>query len=120
MKALQKVINKNLVKNFIKPLISLLRALIFFVKKKNEKLRLCVNYKSLNQITVKNRYTLPLIRKLINRLKNTHYFTKLDLKRAYNLVQITSGEWKLTFLCQFEHYKYRVISLGLTNALAFF
>ena len=84
-------------------------------------LRLCVDYRGLNKIMIKNRYALPLIPELINRLQGARYFTKLDLRGASNLVRIVKGEeWKTAFRTRFGHYEWKVMPFGLTNAPASF
>jgi hypothetical protein len=65
-----------------------LRALVFFIKKKDGKLRFIQDYRALNAITRKNWYLLPLLNDLIHRLKGTHYFTRLDVQWGYNNVHI--------------------------------
>jgi hypothetical protein len=90
-----------------------------FVPKKNKKLQLCVNFWKLNDITIKNRYLLPNISELQDRLAYTKIFTALDLRGAYNLIRIKKGEeWKTAFRTRYRHYKYTVIPFGLTNAPA--
>ena len=75
---------------------------IWFVKKKNGKLRLCVDYCYLNSITKKNMYLLPLPQDLIEKLCGAKIFTKFDLKWGYNLVCIKEGdEWKTAFKCKY-------------------
>ena len=89
--------------------------------KKNGKLRLCVDYRQLNEITIKNRYPLPLISELRDRLQGAQWFTALDLKGAYNLIRIKHGEeWKTAFRTRYGHYEYLVMPFGLTNAPASF
>ncbi|KAK9395736.1 PEG10: Retrotransposon-derived protein PEG10, partial [Crotalus adamanteus] len=84
--ALRGFIDKNLRKGFIWPSTSPLAAPVLFVKKKSGELRLCCDYQKLNAITIHNRYPLPLIPELIERLRQANIFTKLDLRGAYNLV----------------------------------
>ena len=79
LKTLKKYLEDNLKSGFIRPSTSPAGAPILFVKKKDGTLRLCVDYRGLNNITVKNRYALPLISELINRLSSARIFTKLDL-----------------------------------------
>ena len=67
-------------------------ALILFIKKKNSNLRLCIDYKRLNKITIKNRGPLPLIIELLNRLKQAKVFIKLDLKDIYYRICIIEGD----------------------------
>jgi hypothetical protein len=75
-----------------------LGAPVFFIKKKNGKLRFVQDYRALNVITRKNRYSLPLIDNLIHRLKDARYFTKLGVRWGYNNVRIREGdEWKAAF-----------------------
>ena len=92
LKTLRGYIDDNLKNGFIKPSTSPASAPILFVKKKDGSLRLCVDYRALNSITVKDRYALPLISKLLNRLKTAKIYTKLDLRGAYNLIRIKKGE----------------------------
>ena len=82
----------------IRKLVSPTRAPILFVSKANRELRLCVDYRGLNKITVKNRYSLPLISKILDRLSGAEYFSKLDIKEVYYQVRIREGdEWKTAF-----------------------
>ena len=88
---LKNYLNDNLRKGFIRKSTSPSGAPILFVKKKDGKLRLCVDYRKLNDITIRNSYPLPLIFDLLDRIKYAKIFTKLDLKSAYNLVRIKEG-----------------------------
>jgi hypothetical protein len=92
-----------------------------FVLKKDEGLRLCVDYRGLNKVTIKNRYPLPLINEAIDRLVGAVRFTKVDLKDAYHRIRIKLGdEWKTAFRTRYGHFEYQVMPFGLTNALATF
>jgi len=94
---------------------------ILFVPKKDGGLRLCVDYRGLNSITVKNRYPLPLIGETLDRLSGAEIFTKLDLRDAYHRVRIKPGdEWKTAFRTRYGHYEYQVMPFGLANAPATF
>jgi len=94
---------------------------IMFVKKKDGKLRLCVDYRALNHVTKKDRYPLPLIGEALDRLQTAKYYTKLDIKDAYHNVRIKEGdEWKTTFTTKYGTYEYLVMPFGLTNAPAAF
>jgi hypothetical protein len=80
-----------------------------------------VDYRGLNKITKKNRYPLPLISSLLDRLRTGKIFTKLDLRGAYNLLRIRPGdEWKTAFRTRYNHFEYTVMPFGLTNAPAVF
>ena len=92
-----------------------------FAKKKDRTLRFCVDYRQLNNITIKNRYTLPLIQELQDRLRGAQWFTKLDVRDAYHMVRMKKGEeWKTAFRMRYGHYEYTVMPFGLTNAPATF
>ena len=82
---MKKYIKENLEKGFIRKSTSLAGAPILFVKKKDGSLRLYVDYRKLNEMTIRNSYPLPLISELLDRVKGAKFFTKLDLKSAYNL-----------------------------------
>jgi hypothetical protein len=98
-----------------------LRAPVFFIKKKDGKLRFVQDYQALNAITRKNRYPLPLIDDLIHRLKDARYFTKLDVRWGYNNVRIHEGdEWKAAFHTNRGLFKPLVMYFGLTNSPATF
>jgi hypothetical protein len=93
-----------------------LRALVFFIKKKDGKLCFVQDYRALNAITRKNRYPLPLIDNLIHRLKDVHYFTKLDVCWGYNNVRIREGDkWKAAFRTNRGLFEPLVMHFGLTN-----
>lgn len=121
LKALSEWLDENLLKGFIRPSKSPAAAPILFVKKKDGTLRLCVDYRALNAITIKNRYPLPLIPEALDRLREAKIFTKLDLRGAYNLVRVKEGdEWKTAFRTRYGHFECLVMPFGLTNAPAAF
>jgi hypothetical protein len=98
-----------------------LGAPVFFIKKKDGKLRFVQDYRALNVITRKNRYPLPLIDDLIHRLKDVHYFTKLDVCWGYNNVRICEGdEWNATFRTNRGLFEPLVMYFSLTNSPATF
>ena len=121
LKALDKYINEALASGWIRESKSSAGAPILFVPKKNGELRLCVDYRGLNAITIKNRYPLPLISELLDRLNGSTVFSKIDLKAAYHRIRIREGdEWKTAFRTRYGHYEYLVVPFGLTNAPATF
>ena len=91
---------------------------ILFVPKPNGRgLRLCVDYRGLNAITIPNRYPLPLMQELQDRVQGSRYFTKMDLKNGFNLIRIREGdEWKTAFRTRYGLYEFNVMPFGLTNA----
>ena len=93
----------------------------FFVGKKDGSLRPCIDYSPLNDITIKNRYPLPLISSVFDQLQQAKIFTKLDLRNAHHLTRIREGdEWKTGFNSPSGHYECLVMPFGLTNAPAVF
>ena len=94
---------------------------ILFAKKKDGSLRLCVDYRGLNKVTVKNRHPLPLIAESLERLAQARIYTKLDIRDAYHRIRIKEGdEWKTAFRTRYGHFEYTVMPFGLTNAPAQF
>ena len=92
-----------------------------FVAKKDGSLRLCVDYRGLNVMTIKNRHFLSLIDETLDRLVGVRYFTKLDFKNAYYRIRIRAGdEWKTAFRTRYDLFEYTVMLFGLFNALVIF
>ena len=119
--ALREYLEENLAKGFIRESKSPAGAPILFAPKKDGGLRLCVDYRGLNAVTVKNRYPLPLISEIMDRVSGAQYFSKIDLKDAYHKLRIKEGdEWKTAFRTRYGHYEYLVVPFGLTNAPATF
>jgi transposase InsO family protein len=116
---LREYLDENLKKGFIRRSESPAGHPILFVAKKDGSDRLCVDYRMLNDITIKNRYPLPNISELQDRLAGAQYFTALDLRGAYNLIRMKEGEeWKTAFRTRYGLYEYLVMPFGLTNAPA--
>jgi hypothetical protein len=85
-------IEKNLEKEFITSFTSFIAILILFTKKKNDELRLCVDFRDLNEITIKNRYSLFLIEEVMNRLVEVKIYIKFDIRVAYNLIRVRTKD----------------------------
>lgn len=121
LQALREFLQEMTDKGFIRHSNSPAGAPVLFVKKKDGSLRLCVDYRGLNRVTIKNRYPLPLINNILDRLGKAKYFTKIDLRSGYNNVRIKQGdEWKTAFRTRYGLYEYLVMPFGLTNAPATF
>ena len=119
--ALETYIKESLAASLIRPSSSPLGAGFFFVSKKDGSLRPCIDYRGLNDITVKNKYPLPLMSSAFDSLQGATVFTKLDLRNAYHLVRIKEGdEWLTGFNTPMGHFEYQVMPFGLTNAPAVF
>ncbi|KAK7879248.1 hypothetical protein WMY93_033967 [Mugilogobius chulae] len=119
--AMEAYIRDSLAAGLIRPSSSPVGAGFFFVDKKDKTLRPCIDYRGLNDITVKNKYPLPLIDSAFEPLHQATIFSKLDLRNAYHLVRIRQGdEWKTAFNTPLGHFEYLVMPFGLTNAPAVF
>ena len=121
LEILKAYIETNLANGFIRPSKSPAGAPILFDRKSDGSLRLCVDYRGLNNLTIKNRYPLPLIGESLNRLGRAKQFTQLDLTSAYHRMRIRKGdEWNTAFKTRYGHFEYQVMPFGLTNAPASF
>ena len=121
LEVLRGYLENVLVKGWIRHSVSPAEAPILFVSKKDGGLQLCVDYQRLNQMTIKNRHSLPLISETLNRLSEAKYFTKLNLKNAYHWIYIKKGnEWKTVFCTYYSHFEYMIMSFELVNAPAMF
>ncbi len=117
LKILKNYIDEYMKKSFIIEFVSFAKILIFFVKKTNDKLRLCVNYKELNEIIIKNRYSLFFINENLNKLFEARIFIKLNVKDVFHRIRIRKeNDWKTTFKCRFNHYQYRIMFFELANS----
>uniref|UniRef100_A0A3B3HPI5 Gypsy retrotransposon integrase-like protein 1 n=1 Tax=Oryzias latipes TaxID=8090 RepID=A0A3B3HPI5_ORYLA len=119
--AMENYIQEALSLGHIRPSSSPVGAGFFFVEKKDKSLRPCIDFRELNQITVKDKYSLPLLESVFDSVQQAKIFSKLDLRNAYHLVRMRDGdEWKTAFNTPLGHYEYLVMPFGLTNAPAVF
>jgi hypothetical protein len=118
---LRKQLTKLQSAGFIVPSNAPYGAPVLFVKKKDGSLRMCVDYRALNKITIRNKYPLPRIEELLDRLRHATVFSKIDLRSGYHQLRITPSDTdKTTFVTRYGSYKFLVMPFGLTNAPSVF
>ena len=117
LKELQLHLEELLKKGYICPSVSPWGSLVLFVKKKYQTLILCIDFRQLNKMTVKNTYPLPRIHDLFDQLKDAKIFSKIDLRSRYHQVRIKYEDIsKTTFRKRYGHYEFIVVPFGLSNA----
>jgi hypothetical protein len=121
LKELQMQLEELLKKGYICPSVSPWGAPVLFMKKKDGTLRLCIDFRQLNKVTVKNKYPLPRIDDLFDQLKDAKIFSKIDLRSGYHQVRIKEEDIsKTSFRTRYGHYEFTVVPFGFSNALAIF
>ncbi|GJW50731.1 putative reverse transcriptase domain-containing protein [Tanacetum coccineum] len=121
MKELSEQLKELSNKGFIRPSSSPWGASILFVKKKDGSFRMCIDYRELNKLTVKNRYPLPRIDDLFDQLQGSSVYSKIDLRSGYHQLRVQEEDIpKTAFRTRYGHYEFQVMPFGLTNAPAVF
>ena len=121
LRKLKAQLEELLSKGFIRPSISLWVAPVLFMKKKDGSLRLCIDYKQLNRVTIRNQYPLPRIDELIDQLQGSRVYSKIDLRSGYHQLRVQESDVpKTAFRTRYGHFEYLVMPFGLTNAPAAF
>ena len=121
LEELRKQLKELLDTGFIRPSKAPFGAPVLFQRKQDGSLRMCIDYRALNKVTVKNKYPIPLVADLFDRLTNARWFTKLDLRSGYWQVRIAAGdEPKTTCVTRYGSFEFLVMPFGLTNAPATF
>ncbi|KAH0643755.1 hypothetical protein KY290_033609 [Solanum tuberosum] len=121
LKELKEQLKDLLDKGFIRPSNSPWGAPVLFVKKKDGSLRMCIDYRKLNKVTIKNKYPIPRIDDLFHQLQRASHFSNIDLRSSYHQLKVIDSDIpKTTFRTRYGHYEFVVISFGLTNAPATF
>nr|GFA82174.1 reverse transcriptase domain-containing protein [Tanacetum cinerariifolium] len=121
MKELLKQLKEMSDKGFIRPSSLPWGSSVLFVKKKNGSFRMCIDYRELNKLTVKNRYPLPRIDDLFDQLQGSSVYSKIDLRSGYHQLRVREEDvLKTAFRTRYGHYEFQVMPFGLTNAPAVF
>ncbi|GJR98060.1 putative reverse transcriptase domain-containing protein [Tanacetum coccineum] len=117
MKGLLVQLQELLEKGFIRPSSSPWGAPVLFVKKKDGSFRMCIDYRELNKLTIKNRYPLPRIDDLFDQLQGSSVYSTIDLRSGYHQLRIKEEDISITaFRTRYGHFKFQVMPFGLTNA----
>ncbi|GKC63776.1 putative reverse transcriptase domain-containing protein [Tanacetum coccineum] len=121
MQELSNQLQKLTDKGFIRPSSSPWGAPVLFVKKKDGSFRMCIDYRELNKLTIKNQYPLPRIDGLFDQLQGSSVYSKIDLQTGYHQLRVQEEDIsKTTFRTRYGHYQFQVMPFGLTNAPAVF
>ena len=121
LKELKVQLQDLLDKGFIRPSVSPWGAPVLFVRKKDGTMRLCIDYRELNKVTIKNKYPLPRVDDLFDQLQGAQVFSKIDLRSGYHQLKVRASDIEKTaFRTRYGHYEFLVMPFGVTNAPAAF
>jgi hypothetical protein len=121
LKELQIKLEEIMKKGYIHPSVSSWDALVLFVKKKDGILRLCIDFRQLNKVTMRNKYHIPRINDLFDQLKDAKIFSKIDIRSGYHQLRIKEKDInKTTFRKRYGRYEFTVVPFGLSNELVAF
>ncbi|KAA0067851.1 Transposon Ty3-G Gag-Pol polyprotein [Cucumis melo var. makuwa] len=121
LKELKMQLQELVDKGYIKPSVSPWRASVLFVKKKDGTLRLCIDYRQLNKVAIRNKYPLPRINDLFDQLRGASLISKIDLRLGYHQLKVRASDIaKTAFRTRYGHYEFQVMPFGLTNVPAVF
>ena len=114
---LQEILDKGFIRSSTSPW----GAPVLFAKKKDKTLRLCIDYRQLYRVTIKNRYPLPRVDDLFDQLRGARVYSKIDLRTGYHQLRVRETDIpKAAFRTRYGHFDFKVMPIGLTNALAAF
>ena len=118
LKELKVQLQELLDKGYIRLSVSTWGALVLFVKKKDGTMRLCIDYRQLNKVTIRNKYPLPWIDDLFDQLQGARVFSKINLRSGYHQLKIKAADVpKITFRTRYGHYEFLVMPFRLTMLL---
>jgi len=121
LKELKEQLQELQEKGYIRPSSSPWGSPVLLVRKKDGSLRMCIDYRSLNEVTIKNKYPLPKIDDIFDQLQGAKYFSKIDLRSGYYQLKIRPSDVpKTAFVTRYDQYEFTVMPFGLTNAPAYF
>ena len=114
---LKKQLEELLAKRFVRPSVSPWGAPVLLVKKKDGSMRLCIDHRQLNKVTIKNKYPLPRIDDLMDQMVGASVFSKIDLRSGYHQIRVKEEDiQKMAFRTRYGHYEYSVMPFGVSNA----
>ena len=117
LKELKTQLQELLDKRFVRTSVSPWGVSVLFVKKKDDTPRMCISYRQINKVTVKNKYPLSRIEDLFDQLKGASVFSKIDLRSGYHQLRVKDVDvLKTTFRTRYDHYEFLIMPFGLTNA----